>query len=384
MTKLDTLINQFCPDGVEYVKIKDYFTRLKGTPITAGKMKNIAKDNGKVKIFAGGKTVINTNEEDIPKANIIKVPSVIVQSRGLIDFIYYDKPFTFKNEMWSYTAENEISVKFLYYILKNNIGFFRKSASGMGSMPQISLSVTEDFKIPFPPIEIQSEIVRILDKYSASVAELRQMLEKELNLRRKQYSYYRDKLLTFGDDIEYKTLGEIFDIRNGYTPSKSKAEYWKNGTVPWFRMDDIRENGRILSDALQKVTLQAVKNKPFSADSIIVSTSATIGEHALINVDFMCNQRFTCLTLKKEYQNQFSIMFLFYYCFKLDEYCMNNLKKGNFSSVDMTKFNQFKIPIPPIEEQERILKILDRFDTLCNDLTNGLPAEINVRQKQYE
>ena len=77
-------------------------------------------------------------------------------------------------------------------------------------------------------------------------------------------------------ECEWRTLGEIFDIRNGYTPSKSNADYWENGTVPWFRMDDIRENGRILSSAMQKVTMQAVKNKPFPANSIIISTSATI------------------------------------------------------------------------------------------------------------
>ncbi|MDE6835103.1 MAG: restriction endonuclease subunit S, partial [Ruminococcus sp.] len=104
------------------------------------------------------------------------------------------------------------------------------------------------------------------------------------------------------DGVEFKKLSEIFDIRNGYTPSKKIAEYWENGTVPWFRMEDIRENGRILSSALQNVTIQALKNKPFPADSIIVSTSATIGEHALITTDFICNQRFTCLTLKKNYR----------------------------------------------------------------------------------
>ena len=87
MDNIFNLIEKLCPDGVEYVKIKDYFIRLKSTPITASKMKEIARDDGKIKIFAGGKTVINANEEDIPKANITKVPAVIVQSRGVIDFI---------------------------------------------------------------------------------------------------------------------------------------------------------------------------------------------------------------------------------------------------------------------------------------------------------
>ena len=88
MSKLQNLINELCPNGVEYIKIKDYFKRLKGTPITAGKMKEIENHNGEVKVFAGGKTVINAYEKDIPNANIIKVPAVLVQSRGIIDVIY--------------------------------------------------------------------------------------------------------------------------------------------------------------------------------------------------------------------------------------------------------------------------------------------------------
>ena len=85
--------------------------------------------------------------------------------------------------------------------------------------------------------------------------------------------------------VQFLALSELFAIRNGYTPSKSNKEYWENGTVPWFRMEDIRENGRILSDSLQHVSEKAVKGKLFPANSIIVATSATIGEHALITVD---------------------------------------------------------------------------------------------------
>ncbi len=189
MSRLEELIAEFCPDGVEFKKIKDVFTRLKGTPITAAKMKEIATENGNIRIFAGGKTVINANEEDIPNANITRVPAVLVQSRGVIDVVYYEEPFTFKNEMWAYTADEKTTVKFLYYVLKNNIQSFRDAASGMGSLPQISLPVTEEFKIPVPPLPVQSEIVRILDNFTELTA--------ELTARKKQYEYYRDKLLTF-------------------------------------------------------------------------------------------------------------------------------------------------------------------------------------------
>lgn len=146
MSKLDELISELCPDGVEFKTIKEVYTRLKGTPITAGKMKEIENNNGDIRIFAGGKTVIDAYEKDIPKANITRVPAVLIQSRGVIDAVYYERPFTFKNEMWAYTHKNKTSVKFLYYVLKNNLTFFREAAAGMGSLPQISLRITEDFK----------------------------------------------------------------------------------------------------------------------------------------------------------------------------------------------------------------------------------------------
>lgn len=203
MSKIEDLIKQYCPDGVEWKKIRDVYVRLRGTPITAGKMKEIADENGDIRVFAGGKTVIDTFEKDIPDANVIRVPAVLVQSRGIIDFVYYDKPFTFKNEMWAYTHEDEMCVKYLYYVLKNHLRKFKNEASGMGSMPQISLGVTEDFIIPVPPRPVQDEIVRILDKFTG----LEKELEKELELRRKQYEFYRDELLTFEDDVSVKKVG---------------------------------------------------------------------------------------------------------------------------------------------------------------------------------
>ena len=191
MSKLERLIQQYCPDGVEYYKVKDIYKRIKGTPITAGKMKEIANSSGSVRIFAGGKTAIDANEEDIPNATITKVPAVLVQSRGVIDVIYYDKPFTFKNELWGYTTDNKIAVKYLYYVLKNNVQVFRDAASGMGALPQISLKVTEDFEIPVPPLPVQEEIVRILDAFTE--------LQAELQKRKQQYNFYRDNLLNFKD-----------------------------------------------------------------------------------------------------------------------------------------------------------------------------------------
>jgi type I restriction enzyme S subunit len=180
------------------------------------------------------------------------------------------------------------------------------------------------------------------------------------------------------------SLVSLFSIKNGYTPSKANNDYWTDGNIPWFRMDDIRENGRVLSDSIQHISETAVKGGLFKADSIIIATSATIGEHALITSPFLANQRFTILTVKKEYEKIINIKFFFYYCFIIDEWCKENLTIGHFATVDMSRFKKISVPIPSLSEQARIVEILDKFDTLTTDITKGLPAEIAARQKQYE
>ncbi len=180
-------------------------------------------------------------------------------------------------------------------------------------------------------------------------------------------------------------MSEVFEIRNGYTPSKSNKEFWDGGTIPWYRMEDIRLNGRILADSILHITPKGVKGKGlFKANSFIIATTATIGEHALLIADSLANQRFTNLQIRKSLEKELSVKFFFYYLFVIDKWCKENTNISSFASVDMGKFNNLLIPIPPLAEQNRIVSILDRFDALTNDLTAGLPAEIEKRRQQYE
>ncbi len=177
----------------------------------------------------------------------------------------------------------------------------------------------------------------------------------------------------------------IFDIRNGYTPSKSNPAFWNNGTVDWFRMEDIRANGHVLSSALQKVTEAAIKGgRKIPANSIALATSATIGEHALVTVECLGNQRFSFFTPKTGFASLIDMRFMNYYFHRVDEWCKSHLFQGNFNTVDMGSLRQFCIPLPSLAEQRRVVSILDRFDALCNDLSSGLPSEIAARQRQYE
>lgn len=181
--------------------------------------------------------------------------------------------------------------------------------------------------------------------------------------------------------VEWKELGDIFRIRNGYTPSTNNPEFWEGGTIPWFRMEDIRQNGTILNDSISHITEKGLKKTGlFSANSIIVATSATIGVHALIQVDALSNQRFTNLFPKEKWSNHINIKFIYYYMFIVDEWCKNHTNKGGFASVDMKGFSKILIPIPSLAEQNRIVGILDTF----TESIENLKKQITLRKKQYE
>ena len=183
------------------------------------------------------------------------------------------------------------------------------------------------------------------------------------------------------DGVEYRRLDELFATRNGYTPPRSDMSAWDSHDIPWFRMEDIRENGGILDHALTYVSSSAVKNGVlFPENSLLVATSATIGAHALITVPHLSNQRFTSLQLKDEYRKHFDYRFLYYYCFVLDAFCLDHVNVSSFPSVDMRAFRSFKFPFVPLAVQREIVRILDQFTTLEAELE----AELEARRTQYE
>ena len=180
--------------------------------------------------------------------------------------------------------------------------------------------------------------------------------------------------------VEWNELGEVCELKNGYTPSKTNKEFWENGTIPWFRLEDIRKNGRVLSNSLQHVSRNAIKGgKVFTANSLIVSTTATIGEVALITVPFLCNQQITAVMKKQKYEKDLDIKFLFYYLQILSSDMKKGINEGSFPIVSLSKMRSFKIPIPPLKIQEKIVQMLDKFTDYVTELT----SELTSRKKQY-
>lgn len=375
MTKLQHLIDTLCPHGVPFKPLAEIAEIKTGKGIT----KNDATKGGRFPIISGGQSPMGYYHLSNRKANTVTISRVGAYA-GFVNLIKED--FYLNDKCFSIIpSTNIITIPFLFYYLKN-IENFIKELQSEGGVPTINTAKVAKILIPIPPLAVQEEIVRILDRFADYSAQL----QAELQARKAQYEFYRNHLLAFNDDqIPFKPLGEVFELRNGYTPSKNNPEFWEGGTIPWFRMEDIRENGRILSDAIQHITPAAIKGKGlFEANSFILATTATIGEHALLIADSLANQRFTNLKVRKSLANLLKTKFIYYYMFIVDEFCKNNTNVSGFASVDMDKLKRMPIPIPPIPVQEKIVAILDRFEALVNDLCCGLPAEIEAVNARYE
>lgn len=346
---------------VEWKPLKDILIRTKGTKITAAEMKVLHKDNAPLKIFAGGKTFALVNFEDIPEKDINKNPSIIVKSRGIIEFEYYDKPFSHKNEMWSYYSNDKnINIKYIYYVLKNQEPYFQNLGSKM-QMPQIATPDTDKYLVPIPPLSVQTEIVRILDALTALTSEL----TSELILRQKQYEYYREKLLSF-DSLEQlnsgggkKKLIDVAKIKNG-----KDWKHLEEGNIP------IYGSGGIMG---------YVDTYSYDKPTVLIPRKGTITnifylEEPFWNVDTIYYTEIDTTQILPKY---------FYHFMKTVDLTKLDTGSGR-PSLTQAILNEIPIFVPSIEEQQRIVSILDKFETLTNSITEGLPLAIEQSQKRYE
>ncbi|EFO0754988.1 restriction endonuclease subunit S [Escherichia coli] len=197
---------------------------------------------------------------------------------------------------------------------------------------------------------------------------------------------YLEKLLD-GVEVEWVPVSELFQIKNGYTPSKSKKEFWENGTIPWFRLEDVRVNGRELNDSIQHINPLGVKGFLFPKNSIFMSTTATIGEYALVRVPYLTNQQITNFSISEKFSEAVNIKYIFYRFYDFGKWCTENANKsGGVSIIGLKKLSQYQFPIPCPDNPEKslaiqseIVRILDKFTALTAELT----AELNMRKKQY-
>ena len=380
MITINELIKELKIVKITHAKLEDVITCQRGKTLRS------KCNEGSIPIVASGEKPLGYTDKSNRNQPCITISSS-GNAGGII--LYWDKPIWAADCLTVVSKNNQIvNLKYLYYFLLTLQPTLISLSTG-GAQKHIYAKNFYNLDIYFPSLPYQQQIVKILDDFTELESKLESELESELEARKKQYTFWQNYFLNDKNwttsNIFHIKLEDLFDYRNGYTPSTSNELFWKGGTVPWFRIDDIRNSGSILYDADKHITPISVKgNKYIEPDSIIIATTATIGVHALVKVKSLCNQQLTILTLKGKYKNKVNMKFIYYYCYLLDEYCIRNKKFSSFPSVDMNSFDNFVFNIPSLEYQNNIVEILDRFNNLTTNLQDEIPAEIKLRKEQYQ
>lgn len=282
-----------------------------------------------------------------------------------------------------------VSVRYLYYVIAHGFKKYLEEKTNSAAMTYIVLSTVENFPIPIPcpdnpqkSLEIQAEIVRILDAFTAMTAEL----TAELNLRKKQYNYYRDQLLSFEEgEVEWKTLGEISLIQRGASP-RPIAKYITEDEdgVPWVKIGDTSPGSKYVRRTAQKVTLEgAKKSRILNVGDFIMSNSMSFGRPYIMGIKGAIHDGWASIS---GFNETLSSDYLYHYLSSntVQNYWAGKINSGSVSNLNADIIKTLPVPIPEISKQEEVAAILDKFDALTNSITEGLPREIELRQKQYE
>lgn len=244
--------------------------------------------------------------------------------------------------------------------------------------------------LPIPPLRVQARIVEILDKFTQLEAQLEAELQAELEARRKQYAYYRDQLLNFSQypplnvNIEWRTLGEVCLVQRGASP-RPIAHYLTNSPngVPWIKIGDTKVGSKYIESTQERITIEgAQRSRQLSAGDFILSNSMSYGRPYILKIDGAIHDGWASLS---EISSSILSDYLFYFLSssKVQMYWEGKINSGSVSNLNADIIKALPIPIPPLSEQRRIVDILDRFDTLTNSISEGLPKEIALRRKQY-
>lgn len=311
----------------------------------------------------------------------------IVGSLGRVAILqnYHDN-FTFQRSVAILRFKDSICAKYMYYVLTD--WRFQKELlkrESKGAQGGVYLGEIAKIKLTLPEKPEQERIVGVLEVWDEYIEQLERKIALKEQLKKglmQQLLIGKRRLPGFTSEWRTEKVSDLFDIKNGYTPSKRQKEFWQDGTIPWFRMEDIRKNGRILSDSIQRITPAAVKGGGlFPANSIIIATTATIGEHALLIADSLANQQFTFLTRKVNCLDLLDPMFVYYACFDLSEWCKKNTNSGGLTAVDMNGFKKYKFPVPDIAEQTAIVDVLQNAEQTVSLLKQE--KQMAVNQKKY-
>lgn len=360
MNRIERMLQELCPEGVEYKKLGDVVTIKNGKDY-----KHLGKGN--IPLYGSGGIMAYVDDF------VYETPTVLIPRKGSLGNLFYvDTPFWNVDTIFYTVIDTEqVIAKFLYYVLLNE---HLEDLNKAGGVPSLTQSTLNKIKIPVPPLPIQEEIVRILDHFTELTAEL----QAELQARQEQYEYYNNRLLSFDDDIPKMKLNDVVTFMNG----KGHEKYIEDQGAY------IVVNSKFISTAGKVIKYSNSQISPLYKDMILMVMSDLPNGKALakcfvVDADnkYTLNQRIGAFTIRDK--NLITTRFLYYILDRNKQLLsydngadQTNLRKGDILNII--------IPVPPLSEQQRIVSILDKFETLVNDLSQGLPAEITAVQEQYE
>lgn len=379
MSKLDELIQQYCPDGVEWKTLAECCNILDGKrkPITKG-----ARQSGSYPYY-GANGIQDWVADYIFDGTYVLIgeDGSVITPNGTPVINWAPGKIWVNNHAHIIAEKTGVLLRFLFYYIQiidiHNLVH--------GNIPKLTQGDLKELEIPVPPLPVQEEIVRILDNFT----ELQAELQAELQKRKLQYNYYLDNLLNFNrgqTEVRWMKMSEVMSISRGASPRPIQNYLTDaNDGIPWIKIGDVSPSSKYISSTKEKIKKEgATKSRYLKKGDFILSNSMSFGRPYILNIDGCIHDGWISMYGFEEHLDQDYL----YYVLRSESVQTFWTAKANsggaVSNLNSDIVRSTLIPIPSMTEQKRIASILDRFDTLTNDLTSGLPAEIEKRRQQYE
>ena len=376
MSKLDKLLRELCPDGVEHKKLVDAVSIERGKRVVRSQL----SIRGKYPVYQNSLTPLGYHTDYNYNANTTFI--IVAGAAGEIGFS--DKAFWAADDCFTVVCPENVLNRYIYHLLLNNQNQLASKVR-KASIPRLSRSAIENLVIPIPPLDVQREIVRMLDSYTESVVELQRQLTAELTARKTQYNYYRDYLLSYKNNVKKYTIAELADTNIGL--ATSVTQHKRNSGVVLIHNSDIQPNKVVLKsiEYVSEEFAEKNKKKVLRKGDIITVHTGDVGTSAVIDDAFDGAIGFTTITTRIRDRKEITPEYL---CHYLNSHqCKRDIESVTISdrnNLNQKSYEKLTVPVPPLDVQNRIVNVLDNFEKICADLNIGLPAEIEARQKQYE
>lgn len=398
MSRIDDLVDEFCPEGVRFESIvsvvqRGSIIRWVDVPgeefqyIDLTSVDRVTHAIRETKTITD-KTAPSRAQQVVHDGDVIFGTTRPMLKRYALVSADYDGHVASTGYCVLRPVPSRVLPGFLFHLLGTAEFYAFIEANQRGaSYPAIPDGVVKEFKIPVPPVEVQREIVRVLDSFQTLEVQLEAELEAELEARQLQYAHYRDALVAFSgqSDARKSPLREVATIVRGASPRpiKSFVTDAEDG-VPWIKIGDTAVGEKYITATAERVTVEgAAKSRRVHPGDFVLSNSMSFGRPYISKIEGCIHDGWLAIS---NFSESFVPDFLYHLLSStpIQAEFTRRAGAGTVQNLNADIVRSVVVPVPSLDEQERVVSILDRFDVLVNDLSIGLPAELAARRKQYE